>query len=189
LIIKRDSKEYSRTWRQANKEWIKKYEHDRYEKHREKELVESKEYYHKHREERLVYLKKYREQHKQEAREWFRKYQRTGKYKEGRRRYRETHREQIQERKRKYRQTVAYKNMVHKYEKLLKTRKRRYAEKKARRLPLGELCEFCDEINGLVRHHPDYNLPEIYVTCCFECHKWVHLSQDPEVSYIIDNYF
>lgn len=40
--------------------------------------------------------------------------------------------------------------------------------------PLAEACEFCEEKESLVRHHPDYDYPEIYVTCCSMCHQWIH---------------
>jgi len=40
--------------------------------------------------------------------------------------------------------------------------------------PLAEACEFCGDKERLVRHHPDYDHPEIYVTCCSMCHQWVH---------------
>jgi hypothetical protein len=39
-------------------------------------------------------------------------------------------------------------------------------------------CEICPEddirTTTLERHHPDYDYPEIIVTVCQECHKWVH---------------
>jgi len=39
--------------------------------------------------------------------------------------------------------------------------------------PLAEFCELCPN-RATERHHPDYNYPEIIVSVCAECHKWVH---------------
>ncbi len=38
------------------------------------------------------------------------------------------------------------------------------------RLPLGYSCEFCGSVANLIRHHPDYKYPSIYVTTCKRCH-------------------
>lgn len=52
------------------------------------------------------------------------------------------------------------------------------------KLPLADSCEFCGSLENLGRHHPDYRYPEIYVTCCAECHKRAQKDQEPTVSYI-----
>jgi len=39
--------------------------------------------------------------------------------------------------------------------------------------PLASNCLFCGGSDNLVRHHPDYDVPEMYVTCCRQCHWWV----------------
>ena len=44
---------------------------------------------------------------------------------------------------------------------------------KARKYPIAKKCEFCGRTKNLQRHHPDYNYPEIFVTCCKECHIWI----------------
>jgi len=86
--------------------------------------------------------------------------------------------------KSKYRESEEYKEWRRQYReaenKLQRMRnplgkKQRRCEKIAEKLPLGEFCEFCGKVEGLLRHHPDYNLPEIYVTCCCKCHKWLHV--------------
>ena len=43
--------------------------------------------------------------------------------------------------------------------------------------PLADACELCPEnpeTQDLMHHHPDYDYPEIYVTCCKICHVWIH---------------
>jgi len=40
--------------------------------------------------------------------------------------------------------------------------------------PLANICEFCGINEGLIRHHPEYDMPEVYVTCCRRCHWWIH---------------
>jgi hypothetical protein len=40
--------------------------------------------------------------------------------------------------------------------------------------PLALTCELCEETQDLMHHHPDYDYPEIYVTCCKVCHVWIH---------------
>lgn len=46
-------------------------------------------------------------------------------------------------------------------------------------IPLGSECELCPEddvkTEDLERHHPDYSYPEIFVTCCSQCHKWLRI--------------
>lgn len=45
-------------------------------------------------------------------------------------------------------------------------------------LPLEKECEFCGETENLHRHHPDYDFPEIIVTCCGSCHLFIHRGDD-----------
>ena len=40
--------------------------------------------------------------------------------------------------------------------------------------PLASSCEFCGRTEKLRRHHPDYDFIGIYLTCCRQCHWWVH---------------
>lgn len=37
----------------------------------------------------------------------------------------------------------------------------------------GSKCELCPSIENLTAHHPDYDFPEIIVTCCRGCHGWI----------------
>jgi len=39
------------------------------------------------------------------------------------------------------------------------------------KLPLASKCEFCLNVENLERHHPDYDYPEIFITCCSLCHS------------------
>jgi hypothetical protein len=43
----------------------------------------------------------------------------------------------------------------------------------ARKFPLADSCEFCDVMERLERHHPDYSYPEIFMTVCKDCHAVV----------------
>lgn len=44
--------------------------------------------------------------------------------------------------------------------------------------PLASCCELCDSIENLMRHHPDYEFPDIIVTCCASCHSFIHRGVD-----------
>ena len=39
---------------------------------------------------------------------------------------------------------------------------------------LASNCEFCGSTENLQYHHPDYDYPEIFVTCCIKCHGYIH---------------
>jgi hypothetical protein len=50
------------------------------------------------------------------------------------------------------------------------------AQQQAKKIPLGTFCEVCPEDDvrkATQRHHPDYNYPEIFVSCCPSCHKYM----------------
>jgi len=40
--------------------------------------------------------------------------------------------------------------------------------------PLDSQCELCGSTQNLKRHHPDYDYPDIFVTCCSSCHAHIH---------------
>lgn len=45
------------------------------------------------------------------------------------------------------------------------------------KIPITALCETCpeDEVNvATQRHHPDYDYPEITVSCCAKCHWYLN---------------
>ena len=51
------------------------------------------------------------------------------------------------------------------------------AEKIAKKIPLAEFCELCpedDKRKSVMRHHPDYDYPEIFVSVCGSCHRCIH---------------
>jgi hypothetical protein len=51
------------------------------------------------------------------------------------------------------------------------------AEKLAQKVSLEEFCELCpedDKRKAIMRHHPDYDYPEIFVSVCGACHRHVH---------------
>lgn len=41
-------------------------------------------------------------------------------------------------------------------------------------IPLSSKCELCSSTEHLLRHHVDYDYPEIIVTVCSECHSYIH---------------
>lgn len=43
----------------------------------------------------------------------------------------------------------------------------------AQKYPKLKQCEFCPRTKKLERHHPDYDYPDIFATCCRECHIWI----------------
>ena len=67
---------------------------------------------------------------------------------------------------------------LHKEELLEKQKQKRklepekgHAHDVGRRIPLADTCEFCDSVEKLERHHPDYSEPYIIVTACKDCHE------------------
>jgi hypothetical protein len=47
----------------------------------------------------------------------------------------------------------------------------------AGQIPLLPFCELCPEDDArlaVIRHHPDYNYPLIFVSTCKSCHTYVH---------------
>lgn len=106
------------------------------------------------------------------------------------RKYRQTHKEQINKANRNYRIThPAFREHLMEY---LKTWNRMHPQRNgdktyrrpeqwraynvARKLPLEELCELCpddEKQKATQRHHPDYSLPKIFVSCCASCHNFV----------------
>lgn len=48
------------------------------------------------------------------------------------------------------------------------------AHNKTERIPLANTCEICNSNEHLVRHHPDYKYPKIFVTLYQSCHMSVH---------------
>jgi hypothetical protein len=48
------------------------------------------------------------------------------------------------------------------------------AEHIASKIPIGDECELCGDTDRLVRHHPDYDYPTVFVTCCQSCHRNIH---------------
>lgn len=53
------------------------------------------------------------------------------------------------------------------------------------KLPLADFCEVCppDDLRGATqRHHPDYDFPLIYVSCCNSCHTHMNLERSSDNS-------
>lgn len=59
------------------------------------------------------------------------------------------------------------------------------AQRIARKIPLSPYCELCPEdekTRATDRHHPDYRFPEIFVSLCSECHKWIKINHHDYMS-------
>ena len=55
------------------------------------------------------------------------------------------------------------------------------AQLQAERIPLAEFCETCPEDDirrATQRHHPDYNFPKIFISCCASCHHFIEKGVD-----------
>jgi ribosomal protein L31 len=37
-----------------------------------------------------------------------------------------------------------------------------------------ELCPDDDKLSATIKHHPDYDYPEVTVDVCRKCHYWLH---------------
>jgi hypothetical protein len=113
--------------------------------------------------------------------------------KEDQARYRQKHRKEIRERQRKWRKANPERTRHFRYNDYLKYRlshplkvpppKRDYNNERrpeqwiahniAEQLPLAKYCELCPEDDlkpATQRHHPDYNLPSIFISVCAKCH-------------------
>lgn len=40
--------------------------------------------------------------------------------------------------------------------------------------PMASQCELCPNTEKLLKHHPDYDEPRLFVTSCPQCHAWIH---------------
>jgi len=49
------------------------------------------------------------------------------------------------------------------------------AHNKVKRQPTDSKCSNCGSTEFLVRHHPDYSLPNFFITLCSSCHRKYHV--------------
>ena len=106
------------------------------------------------------------------------------KIREAQVRYREHHRNEIRERMRQWR--TEHRDYLRQKSKIFRNlhtlKKREYDILKQRAWHfiednhhlIGQNCDFCGETQNLKAHHPDYDLPEVIVTCCDSCHAYIH---------------
>jgi len=82
-------------------------------------------------------------------------------FREAARKYRKTHKEQTGQYLTEYRKLnpkkVKAKNFIERHPELK-----------------GSKCELCDSIENLHAHHPDYDISWLIITCCAQCHSWIH---------------
>ena len=112
------------------------------------------------------YMQTYREKYPERIRESKRKYLQTEKGKESvariKKKYAQTHREQYRKTGREWKKRNPEKVRVHNL---------------CRKFPLASKCDFCSNESILQKHHPDYTIPELFVTCCSECHTWLDMER------------
>lgn len=120
-------------------------------------------------------MKAYNKKHYAEQRE---------EIKEKSRRFYREHRDEINE-KRKGQFTERMKKYQRKYRKENpKIPKAHGVIQRNGKFPLAQFCELCpenDRRKATEHHHPDYDFPEIYVSVCSSCHKWVDKNHKGDV--------
>ena len=115
-----------------------------------------------------AYMKEYNKKHSEEQKQWCKCHplnmiERRKRFKERHPNYHKVKRQERHEKIAKY--NAEYR--------LIKSKEIK-SIRKSQDLPKMEQCEFCGSYETLQKHHPDYDYPLIYVTCCVACHKWVH---------------
>lgn len=104
--------------------------------------------------------------------------------------YRATHKEHIKELQRRWFENHREQSSeTHKRWRRDQPQRRRQSHRNRKRTPevgrahnfvqrhtelLASACELCSSTETLCGHHPDYSEPQIIVTLCPSCHKWVH---------------
>jgi len=108
------------------------------------------------------------------------KYVRSMDKKEYNRVYRENHRKEAREYFREYRKIHGQKrnlNKMKEYNLQYRLNNPRIVQVKNwtnKNFDTGHICEICEEVENLIKHHMDYDYPFIFVTLCRSCHAWVH---------------
>jgi len=114
--------------------------------------------------------------------DWKRKWRENNReqHNEINRKYRENNRGKCREYARQHKQLPYVREYRRVYQKKYraKNRKREIAHNwVARHGKLAGIYEFCGPtIEKLQTHHPDYNYPHIFVTCCQRCHSYADRS-------------
>jgi hypothetical protein len=136
-------------------------------------MVLKKKYPQKQRE----YREKHREKRNQQKREWYQK------NKEWCLEYAKEYSKANQKHIKKYMRDWARKN----YFKIKERKKRNYPEKlKARsitngiirKIPVGTICEICNENLAVHKHHLDYSKPLLFKFVCRKCHNEFHRKEN-----------
>lgn len=83
------------------------------------------------------------------------------------REYQKKNREKCLERDREY-------DKIRRYRDIKKVRARNRLRKYPKLYPLAPKCEFCSSTENLEHGHIDYDYPQIYVTVCSSCNKWMN---------------
>lgn len=145
--FKAKERERHRLYRLTHQSKIKAYRKKRYAEHKEEE----KQYREEHKEEHVIYCRKWNE----------------------------THRENRQQSGKKYYLENKEKLSLYQQNYKIKHPEVRKAHQIANQYcKIGDCCELCPEddvrTENLVKHHPDYDFPEMFITCCQSCHLWIH---------------
>jgi len=126
---------------------------EEYWKNPEKYRKQALEYQKKHPEVRRKAWRRFYQKHKEKVKEYHRQHQRKPEIREKRRK------RLVEWRKRNPKANAAH-HMVDRHCELT---------------PECELCPDDDKrTEGLLAHHPDYDYPYIFVTCCHSCHSYAN---------------
>jgi len=120
------------------------------------------------------------EKYRQKALEWQQK--NPDSHRKANREHKERNREKINKEGREYYQRnrgkVLLSNLIRREENPMIDAIHQYTRY---HFPLASECELCPEddkrTENLEHHHPDYDYPEIFVTCCRQCHKWIEVNE------------
>ena len=114
------------------------------------------------------YMKRYNREHYAQQRNWTK--QHPEKRQAVREHFRIRHPNYNEIQREKHKETIS--SRIARWKK--ENKEKIHAENVVLRKPFAEKCELCDSTQNLVRHHPDYSEPTIYVTLCSSCHRYVH---------------
>jgi len=117
---------------------------------------------------RKAYMKKYmavyNKEHYVQQREWMKQHP------ESRKRFLVNHPNYYLNKRKEYKTKIDTYNRNYN----ANNKEKLHAYHQIRDFPLAEICEICGCSENLVRHHPDYSEPLLYVTVCSSCHKYIH---------------
>jgi hypothetical protein len=115
-----------------------------------------------------LYMEKYNREHYAQQRKWRKEH--PEKRQAARERFKTRHPDYQKSQREKHRETIN--STIARWKG--QNKEKVHAENLVLSKPFAENCEICDSTINLVRHHPDYSEPMIYVTLCASCHGYIH---------------